>query len=144
MEMADIVLGLGRIGVGFYLETVQCEAERQGFLGDFVVFLYEKMAVGPVRLQFHPAMLPCEHGEQGSEQDAGHGEEQSQGHGAFPVLVSEGQNGGEDGKNRPKRDEPPRAIDMDSGEVGAVEFLNDGACCEDGDEQNHQDGGDMA
>ena len=67
-EVADIILGLFRVGVGLNLETVQGEAERQGvfrYLAAF--FLNEEMAVGAVGLEFHPSVLPREHGEQGTK-----------------------------------------------------------------------------
>lgn len=44
----------------------------------------------------------------------------------------------EQGHQRPKRNKPPSAIDMDSGEVGAVQFFDNGSGGKNGDEHDNE------
>ena len=142
--MADIVFGLLGVRVGLYLDMVLDEGERQRYFRYVAIVFNVELAVGSVGFQLHSAVLSSSFGEQGAEQDAGGRQKQGQHHGLFPVVVAEGQDGGHDKKNGPQRDKPPGAIDMAAGEVGAVQFFDDGACSQDGDEQYHEDGDDVS
>ena len=86
-EIAHIVFWFAAALVGFNLETVQSEAKRQRFFRYIIVILDEEMAVGSVGLEFHSAVLPREHGEQGTQQNKQDGQMQGTYRHPFPQTA---------------------------------------------------------